>query len=479
MSTKKDMDTKREFDVFISYNSSEKEAVEQIAGDLKNCAGLEVWLDKWKAVPGEPSVQTLEAGINRSKTCAVFLGKNDKGPWHRKEIDLAFNRQTLDSSFRVIPVLLPGAKKPEDAPDFLSVMNRVKFKSMNDKDAFWRLECGIRGIPPEQGRKKTGENPKSAEKRSAMDREVVKKRNSKRKKEIKTKIKKKISSLLAQNHLNPFLPFLLNVICADNKTVEIEDIIKKNKKKVDVSQELADILIGYDLLDAISPIMKNAVRDYFTSIRHDGVGFERIKDLWKGFISIIGWLVMLSVDDDWLNEKKNNLEISGMEFSAETEAGVEIRFSALKGCHARFECDDTGLKVYGENRVDFLFSMDSGWNIENKVLHMERVIFQAIYKEKKVRATLSERDIKDLNATIKRRKRDKDFTYLCMSMDQSQTPLNDMNVYQLLLSESHLPELSFVHISMENGDGALIVPEIDLNACLKEFFINRPKEKNE
>ena len=41
------------FDIFLSHNSADKPAVENIAHKLKS-AGLEPWLDKWYLVPEKP-----------------------------------------------------------------------------------------------------------------------------------------------------------------------------------------------------------------------------------------------------------------------------------------------------------------------------------------------------------------------------------------------------------------------------------------
>ena len=52
---------------------------------------------------------------------------------------------------RVLPVILPGGQraKESDVPGFLQGTTWVKFeKSIKEEDALYRLECGIRGIPP-------------------------------------------------------------------------------------------------------------------------------------------------------------------------------------------------------------------------------------------------------------------------------------------------------------------------------------------
>ena len=65
----------------------------------------------------------------------------------------AIDQRVRDSSkrLRVIPVLLPGAKRAERSslPTFLVAMTWVEFHdSLDDSAAFDRLVCGIRGIEP-------------------------------------------------------------------------------------------------------------------------------------------------------------------------------------------------------------------------------------------------------------------------------------------------------------------------------------------
>jgi hypothetical protein len=145
------------FDVFLSYNREDEEAVEKIAVYLEDCTGLKPWLDKWRLIPGEDWVENLERGLPSSSTCAVFVGKSGKGPWQKKELHAALDRQTKHTDFRVIPVLLPDAPAEPELPMFLAGNTWVDFRGKPYDDALWRLECGIRGVPPGRGRPRKDE----------------------------------------------------------------------------------------------------------------------------------------------------------------------------------------------------------------------------------------------------------------------------------------------------------------------------------
>jgi hypothetical protein len=143
--------TTQHYDVFLSHTSGDKDAVERIARRLRAEAQLEPFLDKWHLIPGNPWQEELEQALNQSRTCAVFLGPADLGPWENEEMRLALDKRTRNPAFRVIPVLLPNTQMPEKGPlpDFLRRVTWVDFRSgLDDADAFHRLVSGIKGIAP-------------------------------------------------------------------------------------------------------------------------------------------------------------------------------------------------------------------------------------------------------------------------------------------------------------------------------------------
>ena len=138
--------------VFLSHNATDKPAVEALAQRL-NAAGVGVWLDKWNLIPGDPWQPALEKALGECSSCAVFIGADGFGPWHNEEMRVAIDRRVGDHDrrFRVIPVLLPHADRPERSklPTFLTATTWVEFRStMDDPEAFHRLICGIKGIEP-------------------------------------------------------------------------------------------------------------------------------------------------------------------------------------------------------------------------------------------------------------------------------------------------------------------------------------------
>jgi hypothetical protein len=146
-----------DYDVFLSHNSRDKQAVQWLAERLEDEAGLAVFLDVWNLVPGEPWQEDLERALAGSATIAVFLGPAGISSWHNKEMRDALNRQASDPGRRVIPVILPGADLEQvEVPSFLSQLTWVDFQSgLENEEALHRLIAGITGVPPGRGPGKT------------------------------------------------------------------------------------------------------------------------------------------------------------------------------------------------------------------------------------------------------------------------------------------------------------------------------------
>jgi hypothetical protein len=143
------------YEVFLSHSGADKPQVEDLARRLRQ-AGIEPFLDKWNLVPGQPWQEAIEEALGQSASCAVMVGSGPFGPWHHEEMRAALEHRVSGSRGKlpVIPVLLPGAKRPQDQdlPMFLRRLLWVDFQEgLHDEQAFHRLVCGIRGIAPGPG----------------------------------------------------------------------------------------------------------------------------------------------------------------------------------------------------------------------------------------------------------------------------------------------------------------------------------------
>lgn len=134
------------FDVFLSHNSRDKEAVEEL-GELLKQRRMTVWLDKWELTPGRPWQEVLEEAIHTTQSAAVLVGSEGIGPWQQPEMRAALS-QFVKRGLPVIPVLLPGAPTRVDLPLFLESFTWVDCREGFSKENIDRLVWGIEGRKP-------------------------------------------------------------------------------------------------------------------------------------------------------------------------------------------------------------------------------------------------------------------------------------------------------------------------------------------
>ena len=137
------------YDVFLSHRSPDKPMVERLAEKLVEEAQLSPFLDRWHLIPGEPWQESLEQALNRSRCVAVFVGPSGVNSWENEEMRAALSRRVQENSFRVIPVLLPGADQEakDKLPSFLLRFTWVDFSAGIDDPAelnLWLTSDNVR-----------------------------------------------------------------------------------------------------------------------------------------------------------------------------------------------------------------------------------------------------------------------------------------------------------------------------------------------
>ena len=137
-----------EYDVFLSYDWRDKEAVRSIARQLRD-RGLRPWMDERQLRPGIPWQPELEEIIARIPAAAVIIGA-ERGPWQTKEI-YAFIQQSISRGCAIVPVLLPDADTGE-LPVYLQALTRVNL-AVPEPDPIDQLIWGITGQRPSAARR--------------------------------------------------------------------------------------------------------------------------------------------------------------------------------------------------------------------------------------------------------------------------------------------------------------------------------------
>jgi WD40 repeat protein len=112
------------YDVFVSYSRADGRHAAEIDSVLRD-KGLKTFFDRRNLAAGLPWVRALEQAIGAAQAAIVLIGPRGLGNTQQYERELAFVRQTRDSKFRVVPVLLPDTRDPPF--DFLQVHTWIDF----------------------------------------------------------------------------------------------------------------------------------------------------------------------------------------------------------------------------------------------------------------------------------------------------------------------------------------------------------------
>ncbi|WP_158625800.1 TIR domain-containing protein [Corallococcus carmarthensis] len=129
-------------DVFICYGQGDRPAIRKIVDALKG-HGIKPFVDFDHIPPGAPWLPVLEQQLKTVRSVAVFIGKNELGPWQEKERQLAI-QENIRRKCPVIPVLLEDCGDAPDLPPFLDGSQRVDFRQ-KDSEPLQQLIRGIRG----------------------------------------------------------------------------------------------------------------------------------------------------------------------------------------------------------------------------------------------------------------------------------------------------------------------------------------------
>jgi WD40 repeat protein len=132
----------RDYDVFLCYNSKDRERVRAVGEQLKEL-GILPWLDVWEIRPGTRWQQELQKQIKSIKSAAVFIGPKGPGPWQETEIESLLT-QLVKRKCPIIPVVLEGREGQPRLPPFLGTLHIVDMRQP-DPDPFKQLIWGITG----------------------------------------------------------------------------------------------------------------------------------------------------------------------------------------------------------------------------------------------------------------------------------------------------------------------------------------------
>jgi CheY-like chemotaxis protein len=139
------------YDVFISHSSSDKPIVIDLARKL-TADGLRVWLDKWIIKPGDIIGQSIEEGLQNSRTLVLLMSKAAfASDWVALERHTLLFRDPTNRNRRFIPVLIEDCQIPDLIAQFAYVDWRKQSRSSYENLLFacrqkWKQKTKTRRV---------------------------------------------------------------------------------------------------------------------------------------------------------------------------------------------------------------------------------------------------------------------------------------------------------------------------------------------
>jgi nucleoside phosphorylase len=284
--------------------------------------------------------------------------------------------------------------------------------------------------------------------------------------EIKKKVTENIIKLLEKKKMKHFRQALKNRLNEENNETEQFE-----------SHQMAAILINKSVLEAVSTLnvaLKKCIED-IEDIDGDD---DLIDRTWTDSVNILGWLVLLGVDDEWakktvqyMAEKEDSLELI---IPVKTVAGVEIAVSRLKETKAILDRDKITYQVKGEQSIscDQWSNIEVGWDIDDKVIMIKTALWKTLIKQNPPGSGEFTKDMDtELNETILAKKEMGEYHYIAVDRSCQYHPLLEKQVYTELIKD--LPSLEIFFIQKDDREVA-IIGESQLHARLRLFFDNKP-----
>ncbi len=138
-----------------------------------------------------------------------------------------------------------------------------------------------------------------------------------------------------------------------------------------------------DLVESVD-LLHEATKECLGKLADDGVREDALQAMWQGALNILGWLVLLSVDHEWVRQHGSSLTNGSAEVRfvvpCSTGAGLETLVARVGAKEpARFTFDPGGTEVIGQHRISGS-AVEAGWDIGSCALEIKKRIYKRIHQ---------------------------------------------------------------------------------------------------
>lgn len=241
---------------------------------------------------------------------------------------------------------------------------------------------------------------------------------------------------------------------------------------VDIDDHTVEALLAMELNEAIIQL-QIAVSQCINRLKEEGKNADDLTLTWDNCVSILGWLVLTGVNDQWAAqaalEMAKNSRALDLEVPVETEMGLDIVAARFKNLKASFNLNADGSDVIAKGRIPSeKWQIESGWSLTEKVFTLKKQLWKQLNRlaaDKKVEK--SEQTLtRELRQILHSRRRMGENHYLVLN---KQDPNQEESVYRQLAAD--LQNLDIFYLVSDSNQGMMaIIAEPELQTQIREFL---------
>lgn len=292
---------------------------------------------------------------------------------------------------------------------------------------------------------------------------------------FKTHISHQISRELSRPDARPLREYLMEQFTIGEDSLNAATKVKVEEK-----------LLGLGTDDAI----RYLTLAMMNCLHEDGFRYAEslgsVTNIKKIAEELLGWLVLSSVNESEIAKLfPIGLESDSLYFvmgHVSTLGGVEIilshRFQRKSEWLGSKERTDQRSPYHVPVKPEF-FSHDDAEVVRKLLLEIWNKVFDSPLEQKRENATLTQKEIADLNAALRARRKklkNSEHYHLAFSVEMLE-PERVRNVYRQLLAHDKLSQLTVVEFGNQHGSKMLLIDERAILAEINEFYREIDKQE--
>jgi hypothetical protein len=242
----------------------------------------------------------------------------------------------------------------------------------------------------------------------------------------------------------------------------------------DEAGQIVDGLLAMDLIEAVIQLQL-AVRECIDALMDDRMDINDLSLTWDDCVSILGWLVLMGVKEEWAGKTALALarrdSALNLMVPVKTEVGLDIAVSRLNEVKSKFSLDVKNMHISAPARIAAeQWQIESGWNPEDKVLWVKKQLWKQLNRlDPAMEVDKSDEKLtRELKQMLYSRRRMGENHYLVLNLPNQSCPNLEEGVYRKLVAD--LQNLDIFYLSNDSDEGLAIVAETELQTQIREFL---------